>query len=47
MPEMTDGELAVKYAIESMLRKVLAAAKDAQDKEEIIKRIKALLGEEG
>ena len=47
MPEMTDGELAVKYAIESTLRKALAAAKDAQDKEEIIKRIKALHGEEG
>lgn len=47
MSEMTDGELAVKYAVESTLRKVLAAAKDAKDKEEIIHRIKAMLGEEG
>ena len=47
MPEMTDGELAVKYAIENTLRKVLAAAKDAKDKEEIVKRIKAMLDEEG
>lgn len=47
MPEMTDGELAVKYAVESTLRKVLAAAKDAKDKEEIVNRIKAMLGEEG
>lgn len=47
MNEMTDGELAVKYAIENTLRKVLAAAKDAQDKDDIIKRIKAMLGEEG
>ena len=47
MPEMTDGELAVKYAVESTLRKVLAAAKDAKDREEIVNRIKAMLGEEG
>lgn len=47
MSEMTSGELAVKYAIESTLRKVLAAAKDAKDKEEIVKRITAMLGEEG
>lgn len=47
MPDMTDGELAVKYAVESTLRKVLAAAKDAKDKEEIVNRIKAMLGEEG
>lgn len=47
MEEMTAVELAVKYAVECELRKLLAIAKDAKDVDEIIKRIEAKLDEKG
>lgn len=46
MENMTDGELAVKYAVESTLRKLLAISKEAKDKDEIVTRIKSMLGED-
>ncbi|MDL2205331.1 hypothetical protein LJC33_00285 [Eubacteriales bacterium OttesenSCG-928-N13] len=43
MCEMTDGELAVRYAVENELRKVLAVSKEAGSLDELIKHIEQRL----